>query len=255
MGENTEMVERKIEVVKRQFKEGVGNDDVVSLNIKCSEWFAEEVLNRIMPLMDRQGSNLELGNVNSFLPKTDAAIVNRISSDRQSHSSGTGWRKRFAVAACLIFFVILSVYGFNVYSKSRQGQASMLANYEKRRAETEAYEEILAKNAENLLRNLRVLTSVSERFQKAFPGVTTMAGIARFLRGPEPIEKAKTAKKFLLKAKENFDHWIRIPEDFTEKQKATKKDIADFLSVWEEIEFLLNIIEEERALTIAAIQG
>jgi len=258
MAENTDVVERKVKVVNRKFEERVGGSDIVSLNIDCSEGFAEEVLSRILPLVerDRQGLNLGLGNVNSFLPKTDATIVNQIANDEKSHSDGTGWGKGFAVAACLIFFVILSVFAFQTFLENRQAQALWLANHKKAKLETRAYEAVLARNSDNLLNNLNELTSVSYRFGIAFPEITSMAAIARFKRGSEPVEKAKAAKNFLLRVKENFDHWIERPDDFTGKERPTEKNIADFLSVWKETEFLLNIIEEERALIrITAIQG
>jgi len=257
MGENTEMVERKIEVV-RQLKKGVVNsNDVVSLNIKCSEWFAEEVLNRIVPLTekDRHRSDLGLENANSFLPKVDTAVVNQISSsdDEQSvHSSGTGLRKKFAVAACLVFFVILSVFAFQTFLENRQGQALTLANYEKAKLKSKDYKAVLGQNFDNLLNNLEELTSI-HRFKKAFPEITSLPGIAMFKRGEEAAEKAEATKGFIFRVKYLFDRWVERPNDFAESHRPRDDDITTFLSIWGETEILLDMLEQakENSLSLA----
>jgi len=261
MGENTKMVEGKIEVVKHQFKGGVGDDDVVNLNINCSERFAEEVLRRIMPLIkrDRQESDLELENAKSFLPKVNTAVVSQISNGGQSRSGGTGWGKGFAAVACLICFVILSVFAFQTFLENRQGQALTLANYEKAKLKSKDYKAVLAQNFDNLLNNLEELTAIY-RFKKAFPEITSLPGIAMFKRGEEAAEKAEATKGFIFRVKYLFDRWTERPNDLTEDVRPTKKDIAAFLSIWEETKVLLNMLEQakENPLSLTAtavIQG
>ncbi len=263
MEEKTGMVERKIKIVSGEFKERAGDNDnnAVSLNIQCSEWFAEEVLNRMLPLIkrDRQGSDFGLGNVN--LTKTDTAIVNQISNDEQSHSSGISWWKRLSVAACLIFFVILSVFAFQTYSENRKEQALRVISYKEARLKEKAYEAVLAQNFDNLLNNLEELTAIY-RFKKAFPEITSLPGIAMFKRGEKAAEKAEATKGFIFRVKSLFDRWTERPNYLAEDERPTEKDIAVFLSIWKETEVLLNRLKQAEenplsltATTAAAIQG
>ena len=232
------------------------------LDIECSKDFANSFLDEFF--YSFRGNKIGQWinkNSNVFLPKTDTDTdtVDQIPDDEQSHSSGTGRRKRFAVAICLISFIILSVFAFQTFLENRQGQALTLANYEKARAEAKAYKAVLAQNFDNLLSNLEELTAIY-RFKKAFPEITSLPGIAMFKRGKEAAEKAEAAKGFIFRVKSLFDLWTERPNDLTEDVRPTKKDIADFLSVWEETEALLNRLEQakENPLSLTAtttIQG
>ncbi len=173
------------------------------------------------------------------LIKPPDAGANQFKEDRQS----AGWGKRLIVLAAVAIFLFLFVSAGQSYLENHKNQASATANHEITMLSSAAYDKILALHLDELLRNLKELTSI-DRFGKAFPDITIMHTTVITKRGPETAKMSEAALEFIKTTKGYFDRWTARRNDWTAKLKPTEEDIAVFLSIWEGTKPLLNRLQE-----------
>jgi hypothetical protein len=221
------------------------------VDIECSKDFAQGILRDYFfaykARMENQGPS---GTDKGYPIRSLFLAPNQLPAPpneyRQSQSEGIrdsfNWIRKISVSFFLILLMSISAYAGNTYLKYYKKQVSERVRHEINAMNTELYEAILAQNLNNLLTKLDELTAIP-RMRNAFPEITSMSAIARFKRGPEPAEKAKAAIDFLWRVKCIFDSWTKGSHDSSTNLKPTGKDIAFFLSIWEDTQALLDKLE------------
>lgn len=168
-------------------------------------------------------------------PALTGPPVNQPKEERRN-----SWSKRFIALSAFIALAILFLYAGGGYLENYKSQASAAANHELKAISSKAYDKILAEYADELLENLRELTAITKKFS-----TDSLYNAATTHRGRDPAGIARETKMFILETKNHFDQWSTRPNDWPEKQRPTKEDIADFLSIWEKrTEPLLNRLQK-----------
>lgn len=224
------------------------------MDVECSKDFAENFLREYFSVlkgrMESQGPNKK-ANVYPKRPMLldQTQLPTPTNENRQSESENvrelSNWRRKISISIFLILLMSLSMFAGYTYLKSYKKRVSELAQHEIRKMNTNLYEAILVQNLDNLLNKLDELTAIP-RMRNAFPEITSLSSAARFKRGPEPTEKAKASINFLWRVKYLFDSWTERPHNLSIKLKPTEKDIALFLSIWEDTKVLLDQLETSK---------
>ncbi len=221
------------------------------MDVECSKDFAENVLREYFSVfkgrMEGQVKNRRDDRYSirpMFLAPKQLPIPTNEYRQSQSENvrESLNWRRKVSISIFLILLISTLTIAGNNYLKYYKKQVSERALHEIREMNTNLYEAILAQNLNNLLNKLDELTAIP-RMRKACPEITSMSAIARFKRGPEPMEKARATIEFLWRVKYIFDSWTKRPQDLSTKLKPTEKDIALFISIWEDTHVLLEQLE------------